>query len=190
MLKYLLAGMACGATALAQLPPSSIEFANLREDVRGLVQRVGELNLRVEQLERENSRLQERASTVAPASVTVTQLDARVLELQQMVRTSIATAKSETLQQVSTQLEKLGQQTNAALEALARAQNGRASAVAPVVANEPAREGINYIVQKNDSLASIAKKTGARQQDIIAANKLADPSHIIVGQTLFIPGGK
>ena len=30
------------------------ELANMREDVRGLVQRVGELNLRVEQLEREN----------------------------------------------------------------------------------------------------------------------------------------
>jgi LysM repeat protein len=45
-------------------------------------------------------------------------------------------------------------------------------------------------VQKGDSLASIAKKTGARQQDIINANKISDPSRITTGQTLFIPAGK
>jgi len=45
-------------------------------------------------------------------------------------------------------------------------------------------------VQKGDTLATIARKTGARQQDIINANRLADPSRITVGQTLFIPGGK
>jgi LysM repeat protein len=36
----------------------------------------------------------------------------------------------------------------------------------------------------------IARKTGARAQDIINANKLADPSRIQAGQVLFIPGGK
>jgi len=46
---------------------------------------------------------------------------------------------------------------------------------------------VSYTVQKGDTLAVIAKKTGARQQDIINANKLADPSKINLGQTLFIP---
>jgi LysM repeat protein len=52
------------------------------------------------------------------------------------------------------------------------------------------KESINYTVQKGETLAVIAKKTGAKQQDIINANKIADPSHIQVGQTLIIPGGK
>ena len=45
-------------------------------------------------------------------------------------------------------------------------------------------------MQKGDSLAGIAKKTGAKQQDIVNTNKITDPSRIVVGQTLFIPGGK
>jgi LysM repeat protein len=52
------------------------------------------------------------------------------------------------------------------------------------------KEGVSYTVQKGDNLALIAKKTGAKQQDIINANKISDPSRIAVGQTLFIPGGK
>ena len=37
---------------------------------------------------------------------------------------------------------------------------------------------------------AIAQKTGAKLQDIVNANKIADPTKIRVGQTLFIPGGK
>jgi len=36
----------------------------------------------------------------------------------------------------------------------------------------------------------LARRTGARVQDIINANKITDPAKIQVGQTLFIPGGK
>jgi LysM repeat protein len=36
----------------------------------------------------------------------------------------------------------------------------------------------------------IAKKTGARVQDIIDANSLADPSRIQAGQVLVIPAAK
>ena len=86
-------------------------------------------------------------------------------------------------------LEKLGKQTNAALDALAKSQAAR-PAVQTNFAEDYSKEGISYTVQKGDSLASIAKKTGAKQQDIINANKLSDPSRIAVGQTLFIPGGK
>lgn len=49
---------------------------------------------------------------------------------------------------------------------------------------------MSYVVQKGDTLAIIARKTGARTQDIINANKLSDPSKIQAGQTLFVPGGK
>lgn len=175
------------ATAFAQNP--QVEIANLREDVRGLVQRVGELALRVEQLERENADLRQRSSAADKSYATVTQLSEAIAEMNRSVRTAVAASKTETLQQVSAQLEKLGKQTNAALDSLARAQATR-PAVQTNFSENYAREGISYTVQKGDSIAEIAKKTGARQQDIINANKLADPSRITVGQTLFIPGGK
>src|SRR5688500_6617086 len=61
MWKCLLANGVMAAAAFAQNSPQ-IEIANLREDVRGLTQRVGELTLRLEQLERENAELRQRSS--------------------------------------------------------------------------------------------------------------------------------
>src|SRR5437763_2696922 len=198
MWKSFLFGVVFATAALAQTGPSAVEFANLREDVRGLSQRLGEMSLRLEQLERENTDLKLRAGTVNQSFVTVAQLNEALADLNRTLKVAIAGSKLEALEQVSAQLKQLGQQTNAALEALAKNQGIRPAAPAPA-ANAAAattspenysKEGLSYTVQKGDSLATIAKKTGAKTQDIINANKLADPSHITVGQTLIIPGGK
>src|SRR5258708_1125876 len=81
MWKRLLIGTGLATAALAQNPPSQIEFANLREDVRGLTQRVGELSLRLEQLERENVELKLRAGSLNQSYVTVSQLRDAMAEL-------------------------------------------------------------------------------------------------------------
>lgn len=188
MWKVYLAGGVLAATAFAQ-NPSQVELANLREDVRLLAQRVGELSLRLEQLERENGELRQKAGSAERSFATVAQLNDAIADLNRNVQASIGAAKTDTLRQVSAQLEKLGKQTNAALDSLARGQAAR-PALTTSFSEDYSREGISYTVQRGDSLASIAKKTGARQQDIINANKLADPSRIAIGQTLFIPGGK
>ncbi len=175
--------------AAAQAQNPQVELANLREDVRGLTQRVGELALRVEQLERENGELRRRLAAADRAAVTLSQLRESLAEAGRESRAAVAAAKNETLQQVAAQMEKLAKQTNAALDSLARAQAAR-PATAAAFGDDYPREGISYTVQRGDTIATIARKTGAKQQDIINANKLADPSRITVGQTLFIPGGK
>ena len=174
----------------------STDLANLGEDVRGLKQRVNELQLRVEQLERENGDLRSKSAGAAQSYATVAQLNEAITDVNHTIKTAAAAAKNETLQQVSVQMEKLANQTNAALESLSRNTNQRAPATtaAPVrqstFSDDFPKEGVNYTVQKGETLAMIAKKTGAKQQDIINANKIADPSRIQVGQSLFIPGGK
>lgn len=188
MWKSLFAGGALAVTAFAQSSPQ-LEIANLREDVRGLTQRVGELALRLEQLERENAELRQRAASADKSYATVAQLNEAVGELNRSLRGVVAAAKNETLNQIGQQMEKLAKQTNAALDSLAKSQATR-PAVQSSFAEDYPKDGISYTVQKGDSLATIAKKTGAKQQDIINANKLTDPSRIAVGQTLFIPGGK
>ena len=60
----------------------------------------------------------------------------------------------------------------------------------PAFGDSYPKEGISYTVAKGDTVGLIAKKTGAKAQDIIDANKLLDPSRIQAGQVLFIPGGK
>jgi LysM repeat protein len=188
MWKWSLAVGFFAATAFAQNSPQ-VELANLREDVRGLVQRLGELALRIEQLERENTELRSRSTMADKTYVTVAQLNEAIADVNRDIRTAVATSKSETLQQVSAQLEKLGKQTNAALDSLAKSQATR-PVVQTAFSEEYPKQGISYTVQKGESLAAIAKKTGAKPQDIINANKLSDPSRISAGQTLFIPGGK
>lgn len=65
-----------------------------------------------------------------------------------------------------------------------------AGSAAPAPTSTPAPAHATYTVQKGDTLARIAKKTGGRVQDIINANKITDPALIQVGQTLFIPQSK
>jgi LysM repeat protein len=198
-------------TASAQSGAGSIELANLHEDVRGLSQRVADLTLRVEQLEHDNAQLLARLKASGPADgVTPAQLNGAVADLNGAIAAAVAAAKRETLEQVAVSMEKLAKQTNAALDSLARSGSAsRVAAVAPVAAAGSAvplaaaatagkgapeatysKEGITYTVQRGDSLGLIAKKTGGKVAEIIAANKLADPSRIQVGQALFIPGGK
>lgn len=174
----------------AQSP--SVDLANLREDVRMLTQRLGELQLRVEQLEHENRELRSKSATATQSYATLTQLNEAVADLNRAIKASAAASKTETLQQVSAQMEKLAKQTNTAIESLAKNVTVSRSPIAsaPAFTDDFPKEGITYTVQKGDSLGTISKKTGGNPKDIINANKLSDPSKIHAGQTLFIPGGK
>jgi LysM repeat protein len=158
---------------VAQANPTAFDVASLREDVRLLSQRVNELSLRVEQLERANSDLQAR---VGQNYVTLAQLN-----------DAIKDDRHETLQLVSAQIEKLANETQAAINALAKNAATRPPVSAPTFTDDYSKEGVSYTVQRGDTLSSIAHKTNARTQDIINANKIADPTRLQVGQTLFIP---
>jgi LysM repeat protein len=174
-------------TVLAQTGgPSAYELASLREDVRLLQQRVGELSLTIEQLNRENASLQSRAHQ---NYVTLEQLNTAVIDINRTMQAALAREKQEVLTQVGAQLEKLAKQTQAAIDAVAKNQATR-PAVQTNFSDDFPKEGLNYTVQAGDTLAVIAKKHSAKVQDIINANKIADPSKIQVGQTLFIPQGK
>lgn len=165
----------------------AFELASLREDVRLLSQRLGELTLRVEQLERENGDLRTKSSQTY---VTLAQLNEAIADVQKTMQAALHEQKRETLQQVSVQLEKLANETQAAINALAKNAATRPAVTTPIFTEDYPKEGGSYTVQKNDTLSSIAHKTGAKMQDIINANKIADPTRLQVGQTLFIPQGK
>jgi len=183
------------ALSLAPFLPAQnaqIEIANLREDVRLLTERVGDLQLQVEQLQRQNQELQGKSQVAQQSYATVAQLNEAVSNLNREIKSQVASSKDETLQLVSTRIEKLAKDTNTAIQSLARGVNtAHASPVAaPTFSDDYKKEGITYTVVKGDSIGSIAKKTGGTARDIINANKLSDPSKIHAGQTLFIPGGK
>ncbi len=188
---FVIAGLtAIPATSLfAQ--SAAVEFANMREDVRLLTQRLGELQLRVEQLERENGDLRAKSAGAAQSYATLAQLNEAIADLNRAIKAGNAATKAETLQLVSVQMEKLAERTNASLASIARGSGPRGgTAAAPTFSDDFPKEGVPHIVQPGDSLSSIARKYGAKSQDIINANRITDASKIQVGQTLFIPGGK
>jgi LysM repeat protein len=171
--------------ALAQNDPRA-ELAALRQDVMELRQRVGSLELTIEQLNRDNGALQEKANR---SYATVEQLNKAIADVNRTLQSELGDQKREILAQVAGQMEKLGRQTNAALDAMAKSQATRPAVQTNFSENFP-KEGINYTVQAGDTLAVIARKNNAKLQDIINANKISDPTRIQVGQTLFIPQGK
>ncbi|RRJ96754.1 LysM peptidoglycan-binding domain-containing protein [Opitutaceae bacterium TAV4] len=174
----------------------AVDLANLRQELVLAQQRLGELALRVEQLERDNETLRQKTTAAARDAASTAYVNESVSESNRLLRAAITQSKSDTLQQVATQMEKLANQTNAAIDSLAKSINQRRTATAapsvsvPVFPDSFPKEGTTYVVQKGDTLSSIAQKNGAKMQDIVNANKIADPTKLQVGQTLFIPGGK
>ena len=188
-IRFLLALSCMGLVARGQGNSIQYELANMREDMRGLVQRVGELSLRVEQLERENAALRSGADNAAQTYVTVSQLNDTVADLNRIIKSSASASKSDIMQEVNRKLSALAKQTNAAVESVAKGLAQR-HAVQTTFSDNYSQEGTSYTVQKGDTISAIAQKTGARVQDIINANKIGDPSRLQVGQTLFIPSAK
>ena len=183
----------------APLASAQTEVADLHEDVRGLNQRLGELSLRVEQLEHENAELKAKIAALGNERdlATTAQLNGAVADLNASIKSAVESSRTDILQQVGRQMESLAKQTNAALDSLARPGTpvvqaqpaAQAEAAKPSGVSYP-KEGVRYMVMKGDTVGTIAKKTGAKAQDIIDANRLVDPSRIQAGQVLFVPGGK
>lgn len=179
----ILAMWATTAAAQPNVDMVARELASLRNDVRLLEQRVGELSMTVEDLRRENNSLQSKANQ---SYVTVTQLNEAIADLNRTLQSGLSAQKREILQQVAGQMERLGKQTQAALDAIAKGQATR-PAVQTDFKDDFPKQGVNYTVQAGDTLSGIAAKLNASVPDIVNANRITDPTKIRVGQTLFIP---
>lgn len=169
--------LTAGPDAFGQTVTSS-DLLNLREDINGLQQRMADLSLRIQTLEsRQESAMRQAQAKPNPNAVTNEQLQDAVAGL---------TA------QIAELRDKLAAATKAPAPAAAAAPAETAPAKKPAgtFSTDFPKQGTAYTVQKGDTVDLIARKTGAKFQDIVNANKLAEPSHIFVGQKLFIPGGK
>jgi LysM repeat protein len=168
----------------AQADSTAFAMASLQEEVRLLSQRVNEQTLRLEQLERANSDLQAKAGQTY---VTLAQLNGAIAEAQKSMQAAMRDDRRETLQLVNVQMGKMANETQAAINALAKNAVTRPPVTPPTFNDDYSKDGVSYTVQRGDTISGIAHKTNARAQDIINANKITDPGRLQAGQTLFIP---
>ncbi|MEI6588507.1 MAG: LysM peptidoglycan-binding domain-containing protein [Verrucomicrobiota bacterium] len=172
----------------AQNTATTVDVANLREDLHGLSDKINDLSLRLEQLEAENTKLRNAGPTKTQSYVTQAQLNDALSELKLTNQNGSETNKDEQPSHLTTQLatstsKKIVNSSDHPSSASHTTTSGNFSDDFP-------KDGITYVVQRGDTVALIAKKTSSKFKDIINANKLNDPSRIFVGQTLFIPGAK
>ena len=166
---------------------SAAELAALRQDVLELRQRVGELTMSVEQLTRDNSALQEKAGR---SYATVEQLNKAIADVNRTLQSELGDQRKEILAQVSGQMEKLGRQTNAALDSLAKNQATR-PVVQTTFSDDFPKEGLNYTVQAGDTLGAIARRHGTTVAELARLNEIANPDFITIGQRLVLrPGSR
>lgn len=181
-------GLIATTSLLAQrADPRALELANLREDVRLLQQTVGELSASVVQLQRDNAALSNQAESGKSAYATLAQLNDVLAQLKQTTDAALAEQKRDILQTVAQQISKLAKETNAAVAAVAKGQATR-PAISTQFNDDFPKEGVTHTVQTGETLSIIAKKYGVPMKTIQNANRIADPTKLLVGQSLFIPG--
>lgn len=171
--------------------PVQARLAGLEQDVQQLRRELGALRLEMEGLVRENQALRQTLSAQSSAAqdqyVTISQLNASLRNLQSQVESASNRQREAIISLVSAQVEKLAEQTQSAISALARSVEGRPQ-VPQVVTfsdNYP-KNGINYTVRPGDSIGKIAREQKSRVQWIRDANRLASDV-IYPNQELFIP---
>lgn len=184
----LVIALCLGSVASAQSSSQNLGsiVASLRQDMRILSQQVGEMALRIEQLERENSALMKATDGMNRTYATVSALNEAVAELNSM----ISSGDRDTQAKAAKAIEQLAQQTNAAVNSIAEGLASRPSISTPNFDDNFEKTGITYTVQRGDTLSSIAARFKSSVKDIQNANRIVDPTKIQVGQPLFIPGGE
>jgi LysM repeat protein len=179
-------GLASFASGQSMSQNIGSQVAGLREDVRLLMQRVGEMSLRIEQLERENSALMRSTDGLESTYATVAQLNEAVAELNRAISSGDKTSQA----QAAKAIQELARQTNAAVDSVAKGMAARPAITEPSFDDNFPKEGFSYTIQRGDTLSSIASRYRSTVRDIQNANRITDPTKIQVGQTLFIPGGE
>lgn len=170
--------------------PINVVIADLEQDVRILQRELAAMKIEMEVLMRENRTLREQLEEArgTPAEhVSKNELETRLAELRGSMGESAARQRTEIINLVSSEIEALAEQTQRAINALARSVEGRPRVEQVVTfSDDYPRTGTTHTVRRGDTLSGIARRYGSRVDWIRNANRIAGDT-IIAGQELFIP---
>lgn len=183
------------AIGSANADPTRVALANLTEDVRTLSQRLGVLQLEVEELKRENARLRSQVTELQRndgsrqrMNEILQTLETRMEALRREFRQADEAQKAAIIAEVNSKISALASETQRGLNSLAQAIN-----VTPQVpttqrfSDDFPSTGVLHTVRPGETLSGIARSHGARVSDVINANRISNPNALQVGQELVIP---
>jgi len=176
---------------LAQMSSTNIQLANMRSDIDRLDQIVRSLRLEVEALARDNTQLrqtvQNQLSSQQGQYVTLARLNSVLGEYEKRIQAVNEASREVLIGEVSKEIETLAEQTQKAINALAKSVEGQPQLEQTIVFNDNyPRTGTTYTVKRGDSLGKIARENGSKVDWIRNANRLSSDI-IYPGQELFIP---
>ncbi len=175
----------------AGIDPLRVQLADLEQDVAYLKTVVAQLSLEIEQLARQNTELEriiESQAELLQSFLTNEHFTQTVSALRDEMKSTGEARNRQVISEVSKQLERLANQTDEALKALAKSIDVQPEIVKlSTFSDNYPRDGIVYKVLSGDTLSEIAQKFDSTVRDIQDANHIDDPTKLKVGRTLFIP---
>ena len=179
---FFASSFACGLNA------QNTALIDMRQDVNLLRREVGELRLEVEQLRSENESLKRALEKLRSSSVASESVRSQVSSVKASVSAQNEALKREIIASVKKDIDALAEQTNAAIQKLAKAYGAMPQAPAKTTfGTDYPKTGITYTVKSGDSISKIAKSNNSRVKWVMDANQIADPRDLRVGAEIFIP---
>lgn len=191
-LAIILGALLVNTTLSAQSDNLRVSVANLSQDVNLLAQQLKTLRLEMEDMRRENAKLRSQVAAATSNRDTQAQISSMSLAIDSLrrdYRQADEAQKKQIISEVTRQINALGDETQAALNTVAKAVSSTPKVTTPVHFTEDyPKTGKPYVVRSGDTLSGIARKHGSTVKYIQNANQIANPAtDLRVGETIFIP---
>ena len=186
---WLLAFMLPAFTCFSQVD-SKILLANLKQDIELVNREVTGLRSEVEMLRRENAQLRisvEQASREKNND----REDRIVLELQNRLQAlelafnQSERARGSTQEELNQKFQQIIEQMNRGFDQVSKSTNPTPQT--QTFSNDYPKNGFVHVVEKGETVSSIAQKYKSKVSWIIDANQISDPTKVFVGRELFVP---
>jgi LysM repeat protein len=178
------------STVLFGQNDAKILLANLKQDLELINREVTSLRSEVEMLRRENAQLRvvvdqsTRSQRVGQESGQLLELQNRLQALELALRQS-ERARVTTQEEINKKFQQIIEQMNRGFDQFT--QSSTSSTQTSTFSNDYPKNGFVHVVEKGETVSSIAQKYKSKVSWIINANQIADPTKVFVGRELFVP---
>ena len=186
---WLLAFMLPAFTCLSQVD-SKILLANLKQDIELVNREVTGLRSEVEMLRRENAQLRVSVDQASREKNNERE-DRIVLELQNRLQAlelafnQSERARGSTQEELNQKFQQIIEQMNRGFDQVSKSTNPTPQT--QTFSNDYPKNGFVHVVEKGETVSSIAQKYKSKVSWIIDANQISDPTKVFVGRELFVP---